>query len=134
MKKTAIVELWDDGTFSIYVPEMEKHNLNAQGKTVEEAKQRLTEAIEEYTNMYLSRHLPVPEELQHTEFEYKYDIASFFECFKWINITQFARRANINDSLMRQYKSRLAYASEEQCAKIQSTIQTLAQELSAVRL
>ena len=134
MKKTAIVELWDDGTFSIYVPDMEKHNLNAQGKTVDEAKNGLLEAITDYRNMYLLKGKAVPEELCDLEFDYKYDIASFFECFRWINITQFAKRAGINDSLMRQYKRRLAYASEEQCAKIQATINTLSNELSAVRL
>lgn len=134
MKKTAIVELWDDGTFSIYVPDMEKHNLNAQGKTVEEAKKGLLEAITDYQNMYLSRGESIPEELSHLEFNYKYDIASFFECFKWINVTQFAKKAGINDSLMRQYKKRLAFASEEQCKKIQETINNLTNELSAVRL
>lgn len=134
MKRKAIVELWDDGTFSIYVPDMEKHNLNAQGKTVDEAKVALFDAVKDYKEMYLSQGVALPDELQDIEFEYKYDIASFFECFRWINVTQFAKRAGINDSLMRQYKKRLAFASEEQCSKIQVTINTLTNELSAVRL
>lgn len=134
MKRKAIVELWNDGTFSIFVPDMEKHNLNAQGKTVNEAKIALLDAVKDYEDMYLSQGMTIPDEIQDMEFEYKYDIASFFECFKWINVTQFAKRAGINDSLMRQYKKRLAFASEEQCHKIQKTIHNLADELSAVRL
>lgn len=50
--KKAIVDLWEDGTFSIYVPDMKKHNLNAQGATVAEAKEKLKEAIQDYIDMY----------------------------------------------------------------------------------
>lgn len=36
MKTTAIVEMWDDKTISVYVPEFDGFSLNGQGNTVEE--------------------------------------------------------------------------------------------------
>jgi predicted RNase H-like HicB family nuclease len=134
MTHKAIVELWNDGTYSIYVPEMKHHSLNTQGKTVAEAKKNLLAAIEDYANMYKETGKPVPKELGNPIFEYKYDLASFFEYFDWINISKLAVKAKINPSLMRQYKSRVTYASEKQSEKIQRSINKLGEELLAVRL
>ena len=134
MTHKAIVELWNDGTYSIYVPEMRNHSLNAQGKTVAEAKENLLVAIEDYKNMYLETGKLVPKEIDNPVFEYKYDLASFFDYFDWINISKLAVKAKINPSLMRQYKSRVIYASEKQSEKIQRSIHKLGEELLAVRL
>ena len=134
MTHKAIVELWDDGTYSIYVPDMENHSLNAQGKTVAEAKENLLAAIEDYLKMYKETGKPVPKEINNPVFEYKYDLASFFDYFDWINISKLAVKAKINPSLMRQYKSRVTYASEKQSEKIQRSINKLGKELLAVRL
>jgi predicted RNase H-like HicB family nuclease len=134
MTHKAIVELWDDGTYSIYVPDMENHSLNAQGKTVAEAKENLLIAIEDYKNMYKETGKPVPKEIDNPMFEYKYDLASFFDYFDWINISKLAVKAKINPSLMRQYKSRVTYASEKQSEKIQKSIHKLGEQLLAVRL
>ena len=134
MTHKAIVELWNDGTYSIYVPDMENHNLNAQGKTVAEAKENLLVAIEDYINMYKETGKTVPKEIDNPVFEYKYDLASFFDYFDWINISKFSVKAKINPSLMRQYKSRVIYASEKQSEKIQRSIHKLGEELLAVRL
>lgn len=128
------MELWDDGTYSIYVPDMEKHNLNAQGKTVEEAKEGLQEAIKDYLEMYNSTGEDVPKELVNPEFEYKYDLASFFDYFDWINVSKLAEKAEINASLLRQYKKRLTFASEKQINKLQTTVNKLGKEMAAVRL
>jgi predicted RNase H-like HicB family nuclease len=134
MKHKAIVELWNDGTFSIYVPDMKSHSLNAQGITVAEAKENLIAAIEDYENMYRKTGKSVPAEIDNPVFEYKYDLASFFDYFDWINISKLAVKANINPSLMRQYKSRVTFASEKQSEKIQRSIHKLGEELLAVRL
>jgi hypothetical protein len=67
-------------------------------------------------------------------FEYKYDLASFFDYFNWINVSKLAEKAGINPSLMRQYKKRLIFASEKQSEKIQKVINQLGSELVAVRL
>jgi predicted RNase H-like HicB family nuclease len=134
MTHKAIVELWNDRTYSIYVPDMANHSLNAQGKTVAEAKENLLAAIEDYVNMYKESGKPLPREIDNPIFEYKYDLASFFDYFDWINISKLAVKAKINPSLMRQYKSRVTYASEKQSEKIQKSIHKLGEELLAVRL
>lgn len=134
MKTTAIVEMWDDRTISVYVPEFEGFSLNGQGTTVEEAKKSLWSAVEEYKAMLSELGKDIPDSLEHIEFEYKYDIASFFECFKFIGVSSFAKYAGINPSLMRQYKQRIAFASESQKAKIEDAIHKAGEELLAVQL
>lgn len=134
MKFNAIVELWDDGMYSIYVPDMEKHNLNAQGKTVEEAKDGLQDAIKDYVEMYNSMGKEVPAELINPVYEYRYDLASFFDYYDWINVSKLAEKAEINASLLRQYKKRLTFASEKQINKLQATVNKLGKEMAAVRL
>jgi predicted RNase H-like HicB family nuclease len=97
MKHQAVIELWDDGTYSIYVPDMKGHNLNAQGKSVEEAKENLMDAIADYVEMYKNSGKTIPEEIDSPEFEYKYDLASFFDYFDWINISKLAEKASSNE-------------------------------------
>ena len=72
MKLKAIVELWDNGTYSIYVTNAKKHNINAQGSSVNEAKENLLNAINDYTAMYQEIGKPIPKEIINPEFEYKY--------------------------------------------------------------
>jgi predicted RNase H-like HicB family nuclease len=134
MKLKAIVELWDNGEYSIYVPDMKEHNLNAQGASVANAKANLMGAIDDYTKMYRDAGKAIPEEINHPVFEYRYDMASFFDYFDLINISKLAKLSGINPSLMRQYKSRSAFASEKQSKRIQDAINKLGEELIAVRL
>ena len=134
MKTTAIVEMWDDKTISIYVPEFDGFSLNGQGKTVDEAKASLRLAIEDYKTMLTEIGKDVPDTLRGIDFEYKDDIASFFECFKFISVSTFAKYAGINPSLMRQYKQRIAFASEAQKAKIEQAIHKAGKELISVQL
>ncbi|MDR1170596.1 MAG: type II toxin-antitoxin system HicB family antitoxin [Prevotellaceae bacterium] len=134
MKLKAIVELWDNGTYSIYVTNTKKHNISAQGKSTEEAKANLMDAINDYAAMYKETGKTVPKEIDSPEFEYRYDMASFFNYFNWINVGNLAKKAGINASLLRQYKSNLSFASEKQTKKIQECINFLGNELAAVRL
>lgn len=134
MKHLAVVELWDDGMYSIYVPDMEKHNLNAQGETVSEAKEKLFEAVLDYVNFYNEIGKTIPKEIDNPTFEYKYDLASFFDYYDWVNPTKLAAKIGINPSLMRQYKSRISLASEKQTGKIQEGINKLGLDLASVKL
>ena len=134
MKTVAIVEMWDDKTISVYVPEFDGFNLNGQGKSVDGAKRSLHECIDDYITMLKEQGNEVPGELKNVEFEYKYDIASFFDNFKFISVSTFAKYAGINPSLMRQYKQRIAFASEAQKAKIEEAIHRAAREMLAVQL
>lgn len=76
----------------------------------------------------------LPDELQGIEFEYKYDVASVFNYFDFINVTKFARWAGINAALMRQYKSCATYISEAQAHKIEQALHKIGHELSAISL
>jgi predicted RNase H-like HicB family nuclease len=133
MKKKAIVEMYEDGTYGIYVPDMTCCALNGTGKSVQEAKECMKEAYDEFISYFKARG-EVPEELADLEIEYKYDVASFLDAFDWINVTKFAKRAGINDSLMRRYKNRSAFASEKQCSRIHQCATMLAKELSTAML
>ncbi|KAA6325453.1 hypothetical protein EZS27_025333, partial [termite gut metagenome] len=44
-----------------------------------------------------------------------------------------AEKAGINDSLLRQYKNGLAFASEKQALKLQDCLHQLGNELSTAR-
>ena len=130
----AVIELWDDGIYSIYVSNLKKHNLNAQGKSVEDAKKSLKEALDDYTDMYQNMGKPIPAEINNPTFEYQYDIASLFNYFDWINISKLAQKAGINPSLMSQYKNRLTFASEKQSEKIQNVLHQLGKEMMTAKL
>ena len=134
MKTTAIVEWWDDGVVSVYVPDFEGFNLNGQGRDPEEAKAALAACVAEYRQMFERKGEPVPAQLEDVEFQYKYDLPSFFACFKFINASSFAKYAGINPSLMRQYKKRLAFASEAQREKIEKAIHMAGEALLSARL
>ena len=56
--------------------------------------------------------------------------ASVFYYFDFINVTKFAKRAGINASLLRQYKTRDTYISEAQMAKIQNALQAAGREMA----
>ena len=74
-----------------------------------------------------------PDDLKNVTFVYKYDMPSFLNYYKYLNVTQFARYAGINPSLMRQYKHGQG-ASEKQIAKIQDAIHRIGRELSSIKL
>ena len=75
-----------------------------------------------------------PAELQDIEFEYKYDIASLFNYYNFINVSKFAQVAGINASLMRQYKTGNQYISENQVLKIEDALHKIAYEIAAIKL
>ena len=121
-RSIALIERGSDGMFGIYTPELE-HTIIGEGKTVIEAKEDFQNSVVEMIASYTGNNKNIPEELKGITFEYKYDIASFFDYFDFINITKFAERAGINPSLLRQYKSGTTnYISESQMKKIETEI------------
>lgn len=65
---------------------------------------------------------------------YKYDIASLFNDYNFINVSKFAQVAGINASLMRQYKTGNQYISENQVLKIEDALHKIANEIAAIKL
>lgn len=129
MKRVAIVEKGQDGTYSAYF--IGKGAIVVgDGATVAEAKTDFIKGFNELLSYFAETGEEIPKELQNVEWEYKYDIASVFNYFDFINVTKFAKRAGINASLLRQYKTRDTYISEAQMAKIQNALQAAGREMA----
>ena len=77
---------------------------------------------EEYANDY-----------NDVDFEYKMDLSSFFELVPELKISSIAKRANMNESLVRRYKSGKETVTEEQANKILNAIHDLGRELLTVK-
>ena len=131
MKTTALIEKGKDGTFGIYTPDINT-TIIGEGNTVAEAKADFENSVKEMIDSYEGEELPA--ELSGITFEYKFDIASLFDYFDWINVSKVASKLGINASLLRQYRQGNTYISEKQAAKIEAGIHSLAKELASVSL
>lgn len=131
MKKTALIEKGNDGKYTIYTPDIQA-TIIGEGDTVAEAKEDFENSVREVlSNFEEGEDMG---ELRDIEFVFKYDIASVFNYFDFINVSKFARWAGINAGLMRQYKTASAYISEAQAHKIEKALHTIGKELSSVSL
>jgi len=133
MKATALIEKGKDGTFGIFTPDL-KSTIIGEGTTVAEAKADFENSVKEVLLYYQEAVNTSSHELQGIEFEYKYDIASLFNYYDFINVSKFAKAAGINASLMRQYKSGNQYISENQVMKIEDALHKIAHEIAAIKL
>lgn len=135
MKVMAIVEKGSDGTYSIYSEqEISNHSFGGYGESVEEAKEDFMLSINEAKEMIKENTGTIPDEFANLQVTFKFDIASFFNYFDWINVSKFAQYAGINESKMRQYKSGVAFAGERTTNKILSAIKKMGSELSTASL
>lgn len=132
-KVTVIIEASSTG-FGAYSDALP--GITGYGDTVEEAKQDLQDAISSVMEVH-ARRRTVPEAWLNggnLEFVYKYDMASLFEHFGMLDVTNLAKKIGINPSLLRQYKSGLALASDKQKQRIEKGLHALGEELLRVRL
>ena len=133
MVTTALIEKGKDGAFGIFTPDINS-TIIGEGNTVEEAKADFENSFKEIIQFYEKDGIELPDELKDIQFVYKYDIASLFNYYNWINVSKFAQRAGINPSLMRQYRMGKTYISENQMGKIESTLHSLGKELVVIKL
>ncbi len=131
-KIIAFVEKNDNGFYQISCDESwNGYNFGGYGHSVEEAKADFMDSVEEAKEMAAEQGIVNEEEIV---VSFKYDLESFFNYFDWINVTQLARIAGINESKMRQYKAGLAYASEKTARKLLTTIRRIGAELQAAEI
>ncbi len=134
-KKTikSVIEKSSEGGYGIYCPDLKDISLYGFGLTEKEAKENLLENLEMFLEESDSDE--ILETLNHGEvdFEYQYDISGFFKTFSFFNITELAKRMNMNSSLLRRYKQGLTLASVTQKQKFEKAIHELAKELSTVQ-
>lgn len=135
-KKVTVVIEKGEKLYSAYVPAgINSVCLNGQGQTIDEAICDMKEALEECRESYVENGEAIPIDIAgELDFEYKYDVASIFNHFDEINLSSFARKNGLNESLLRKYKNRLAFASEKQCKKIEAGLHRLGQSLVAASL
>ena len=128
MKVKVSVYKADDGSFWCHTERnVYGTGLNGSGNTVAEAKQDLMVCLEEAKEDYLNQG-KTPYQV---DFEYIYDLQSFFEFFSVFNVTEVARRAGINPTLMRQYTSGVKKAGEKTYAKLSSCINDIRKDIIA---
>jgi hypothetical protein len=111
-----------------------KSTIIGEGNTVGEAKADFLNSVNELMFYYKEACKQMPEELIDIEFEFKFDIASLFNYYNFINVSQFAKSAGINPSLMRQYKTGHQYISENQVLKIETALHKIAKEFAEIKL
>ncbi len=88
------------------------------------------EAIEKTLKKLLQKQC----DLDHVEFEIRYDLQTFFEQHDYLKVSSIAKYAGLNPGLVRQYSSGVKHPSAEQAKKIELTIHKLATELQSVSL
>jgi len=133
MKTIALIEKGKDGTFGIFTPDLQ-HTIIGEGNTVAESKEDFKNSLLEVLASYSETGNPIPAELQDIEFDFRYDIASLFNYYKFLNVSKFALEAGINASLLRQYKTGNQYISENQVLKIEAALHKIAHELAEIKL
>ena len=131
LRVKVVVAKGQDGGFSCYTDHDFKTFCPAgYGMSVEEAKADFGEAYQEMREIEAEEGRKAPE----IEIEWRYDIQSFFKCFAYLKISNIAKKAGMNASLVRQYASGYAKASEKQYAKLREAIKEVAKELEEATL
>lgn len=131
LRVKVVVAKGQDGGFSCYTDHDFKTFCPAgYGTSVEEAKADFEVAYKEMREIEAEAGRKAPE----IEIEWRYDIQSFFNCFAYLKISNIAKKAGMNASLVRQYASGYAKASEKQYAKLRTAIKEVAKELNEATL
>ena len=128
MKVKVNVYKADDGSFWCHSEkDVFGTGINGCGRTVTEAKKDLFDCLEEAKKDYVMQG-KTPANI---EFEYVYDLQSFFEYFSFFNVTELARRAGINPTLMRQYTCGVKKAGEKTYSKLSACINDIRKDIIA---
>lgn len=129
MKKVLVtISQAPDGTYWCHTEKpVYGGGLNSAGRTVREAKDDLMICLEDARQDFIEEGGKDYE----VQFEYKYDLQSFFEYFSFLNVSDVARRAGINPSLMRQYVSGVKNAGEKTYARLSVCMSAITKELQA---
>jgi len=133
MKTRALIEMGENGTFSVFTPDL-KNTIWGEGDTVLEAKKDFLNSYEEVLLSYRDKSEKIPNELKNLEIVYRYDIASLFNYCNFLNVSKLAKTIGVNPSLLRQYKTGNTYISEKQAKKIEMGLHQIGEQLLSVSL
>lgn len=128
VKMLVTVEKATDGTFGCY-PEDEAQDfgLAGYGATAEEAIADFKMAYEETKEDCAKAGEKIPD----CEFEFKYDLKSFFDYFDCFNVKKIAEKAGINYTQLNQYLTGHRNASRAQYDKLSGAIRKITADLEA---
>jgi predicted RNase H-like HicB family nuclease len=121
------------GTYIAYNKDGDEFTALGSGDTIAEAKEDFFNSIEEMKEVYQESGDEVPAAMMEKP-TFKFDLASFFEYYSFINVTAFAKMIGINGSLMRQYKKGNTYISDAQLQKIQTFVNNMGTDFQGLRL
>lgn len=127
------IEKQSDGTFIAYNVNVDETTLIGTGETVAEAKEDFYNSMKEDIEICKKEGMKIHEALT-TEPEFRFDVASLFEYYNFINVSAFARWIGMNESLLRQYKKGNVYVSDVQLKKIEEGFRRLSGDFSRLSL
>ena len=122
MKIEMIVERTKTG-YSAYA---EKHPVYTVGKTLEELKSQLIEAL----NFYFDKE---GKKVTEKDLKITLDLPQFFDFYKIINAKALSERIGMNQSLLAQYINGNKKPSPAQTKRILKGVQQIGHELAAIR-
>ncbi len=131
-KVTIIVEKTrGENFYSCYMAdEMADFGLAGYGKTAREAIEDLYVTQEETREELAKR----GKEMAELEFQFRFDIGSFFNYYDYLSISGVARRVGVNASLMRRYVIGFSQPREERKRQIEERLHLMGKELETSTL
>jgi predicted RNase H-like HicB family nuclease len=132
----AVIEPSKDG-YGLYFITPSLDGITTFGVTLDEVKENATTVLKELLEVYTENKETVPEELagvniDNLKIKFSFDLRYYFEHYTYLNITEFAKKININASLLRQYSKGLAYSSKGQFETIRNGLHYIGKELEAI--
>lgn len=107
--------------------------VSAFGTTLEELKNNLKVAFQDYLEVAKDEQEDWVDEVgKMYKWDYKMNLQAFFSLIPEVKISAIGKKAKINESLMRQYVTGKATASEERVKLIEKAIHELGKELQSV--
>jgi hypothetical protein len=108
---------------------------NTFGKTLVEVQKNIVDLIRsELSDPNSDKNYWNEFDFENIEWEISYNLEALFDEFKFLNISNVAKAAGINPSLMRQYASGIVNPSKKQTQKIEDTVHQLAHKMLEVSL
>lgn len=125
-KLTVIVEMASDGSFSCYIEDESKDfGAVGMGESSEKAIANFRKSCELMREEYEREGKTLPE----YDFEFKYDMRSFFDYFDCFNTKKIAEMSGINYTQLNQYLTGRRNAGRMQYEKIAGCIRKLTHDL-----
>lgn len=126
------VEKHKDGTYWGTITEM-PGVVASYGSTLAELKENLQQAYADHYELAVELGEDYVEELNpQPSFTYMLNLKNIFHLLPEVKVSNIAQKANINPSLLRQYKTGKTEASEEQAKKVLKAMHQLGEELLSI--